>query len=180
MKRRTKKAKNKRPKAKSRKRLVRRRVRRQPPPKRRVRRLPKRSAARRRTVRLAPRYALDNSFEFLYELRDLVLKPSPAEKQRLVERINRLGRIKLAITAGVFMNRDHSDPTIADLLIVGDDIAGRRLRAFLAGLEAEVGKEIKLAVMEKDEFQYRLSMFDRFIRVLLESPHEKLINKLGL
>lgn len=128
----------------------------------------------------APRYRLNNNFEFLYELRDLVLKSSPAEKNRLVGQISKLGRIKLAIIAGIFMNKENTDPAIADLLIVGDDIENRKLRPFLKGLEAEVGKEIKFAVMEKDEFQYRLSMFDRFIRVLLESPHEKIINRLGL
>ncbi len=127
-----------------------------------------------------PRYILNNSFEFLYELRDLILKSSPAEKNSMVERINKLGRIKLAIISGIFINKENPDPGIADLLIVGDDIDNRKVRNFLGSLEAEVGKEIKFTVMEKDEFQYRLSMFDRFIRVLLESPHEKLINKLGL
>ena len=126
------------------------------------------------------RYVLNTGFEFLYELRDLVLKSSPAEKDRLIERIGRLGRIRLAIIAGIFMNKENIDPTVADLLIVGDDIEQRKVRVFLKTLEAEVGKEIKLSVMEKDEFQYRFSMFDRFIRVLLEGPHEKLINKLGL
>lgn len=128
----------------------------------------------------APRYMLDNSFEFLYELRDLILKSSPAEKNSIVEKVNKLGRIKLAIIAGIFMNKENPDPTIADLLIVGNDIDNRRLKNFLKALEAEVGKEIKFTVMEREEFQYRLSMFDRFIRVLLESPHEKLINRLGL
>ena len=123
---------------------------------------------------------LNNSFEFLYELRDLILKSSPAEKNSMVEKINKLGRIKLAIIAGIFMNKENPDPSIADLLIVGDDIDNRKLKTFLKSLEAEVGKEVKFAVMEKDEFQYRLSMFDRFIRVLLETTHEKLINKLGL
>lgn len=131
-------------------------------------------------TRPTPRYVLNNTFEFLYELRDLVLKASPAEKDRMARHISGLGRIKLAIISGIFMNKEHTDPAIADLLIVGDDIEQRRLRSFLRSLEAEVGKEIKFAVMEKDEFQYRLSMFDRFIRVLLESPHEKIINKLGL
>mgnify|MGYP001599453071 FL=1 len=110
----------------------------------------------------------------------MVLKASPAEKDQMARRISGWGRIKLAIISGIFVNKEHSDPAIADLLIVGDDIEQRRLRSFLRSLEAEVGKEIKFAVMEKDEFQYRLSMFDRFIRVLLESPHEKIINKLGL
>ena len=34
--------------------------------------------------------------------------------------------------------------------------------------------------MDKEEFKYRFSMFDRFVRVLLEGPHENLIDKLGV
>jgi len=123
---------------------------------------------------------LNTDFEFFYELRDLVLKSSPAEKDRMIERLNKLGRIKLAIISGVFINKENLDPLITDLLIVGDDIDRRKLRAFLRATEAEVGKEIKFTVMDKEEFQYRLAMFDRFTRVLLESPHEKLINRLGI
>ncbi len=127
-----------------------------------------------------PILALNTDFEFFYELRDLVLKSSPAEKDRMVERLNKLGRIKLAIISGVFINKENLDPLITDLLIVGDDVDRRKLRAFLRATEAEVGKEIKFTVMDKEEFQYRLAMFDRFTRVLLESPHEKLINRLGI
>jgi hypothetical protein len=126
------------------------------------------------------KFALNTNFSFLNELRSLVLKSSPDEKRDLTERINKIGRIKFAAIAGVFMNKESQDPSLADLLIVGDDIEPRKLRGFLKSLEADIGREVKYAVMEKDEFTYRLSMFDRFIRVLLESPHEKLINKLGL
>jgi hypothetical protein len=138
----------------------------------------------RRSVRKPPVQkpvlALNTDFEFFYELRDLVLKSSPAEKDRMVERLNKLGRVKLAIISGVFINKENLDPLITDLLIVGDDVDRRKLRAFLRATEAEVGKEIKFTVMDKEEFQYRLAMFDRFTRVLLESPHEKLINRLGI
>ena len=127
-----------------------------------------------------PTLALNTNFEFFYELRDLILKSSPAEKDRMIERLNKLGRVKLAIISGIFINKEGLDPLITDILIVGDDIDRRKLHAFLRATEAEVGKEIKFTVMDKDEFQYRLAMFDRFIRVLLESPHEKLINKLGI
>lgn len=127
-----------------------------------------------------PVYALDTDFEFFYELRDLILKSSPAEKDKMIERLNKVGRIKLAITSGIFINKENLDPLITDLLIVGDDVDRRKLRAFLKATEAEVGKEVKFTVMDKDEFQYRLAMFDRFVRVLLESPHEKLINRLGI
>ena len=54
------------------------------------------------------------------------------------------------------------------------------MRLFLRSLEAEVGREIRLSIMDKEEFEYRYGMFDRFVRVMLEGPHEKIINKLGL
>jgi len=127
-----------------------------------------------------PTYALDTDFEFFYELKDLISKSSPAEKGQMVDKLNRVGRIKLAIASGVFINKENLDPLITDLLIVGDDIDRRKLRTFLRSAEAEVGKEIRFTVMDKDEFQYRLAMFDRFVRVLLEGPHEKLINRLGI
>lgn len=127
-----------------------------------------------------PTYILDTDFGSFFELRDLILKSLPAEKNTMIERINKLGRIKLAVISGVFMNKDNPDPYVPDLLIVGDDLDKRKLRSFLKAIEAEVGKEIKYVILDKEEFQYRLAMFDRFIRVLFEGPHEKLINRLGI
>ena len=128
-------------------------------------------------------YALNPEFEFFGDLKNLILKSSPAEKDEMVKKILSLGRVKLAVVSGIFM-ADNSGlsiyDTVADLFIVGDDVSNNKLRAFLTALEAEVGKEIKFTLMDKDEFQYRYGMFDRFIRVLLEGPHEKIINKLGI
>lgn len=126
------------------------------------------------------KYSLNFNFEFFEELKTLILKASPAEKNKMVAKILKLGRIKLALISGVFLNINTNDNLAADLFIVGDDINKDKLRVFLKALEAEVGREIKLSIMEKDEFEYRYGMFDRFVRVMLESPHEKIINKLGL
>ena len=125
---------------------------------------------------------MNSNFEFFEELKALILKASPAENNKMVAKILKLGRVKLAVVSGVFLNGNGgaSDNSIADLFIVGDDINKDKLRKFLKALEAEVGKEIKLSIMDKEEFDYRYGMFDRFVRVLLESPHEKIINKLGL
>ncbi len=127
-------------------------------------------------------YASNPEFEFFDELKSLILKSSPAEKDKMIKRISGLGRVKLAVATGVFVSKSsaNSSDSRVDLFIVGDGINRRKLRSFLGSLEAEVGKEIKFGLMEKDEFEYRYSMFDRFVRVLLEEPHEKLINKLGL
>lgn len=128
-------------------------------------------------------YVLNPDFEFFNELRALLLKASPAEKHNLAAKIQRLGRVKLAIVSGIFIdNRDNiaGESSPADLFIVADEVDKRRLNIFLKELEAQVGSEIRFGLMEKEEFDYRYGMFDRFVRVLLEGPHEKIINKLGL
>jgi len=129
------------------------------------------------------RFHINPNFEFFTELRSLILKSSPAERESMIRRISNLGRVRLALISGIFL----SDPNAADyydapadLFIVGDDINRQKLRAFLAAIEAEIGSEIKFTLMDKEEFDYRYGMFDRFVRVLLEGPHEKIINKIGL
>ena len=90
--------------------------------------------------------------------------------------------MKLAVIAGIFVSKpdDLTYETPADLFVVGDDIDRARLTKFLKSLEADMGTEVRFGVMEKDEFKYRYDMFDRFLRVLLEGPHRKIINKLEL
>ncbi|MBI2676944.1 MAG: hypothetical protein HYX21_03315 [Candidatus Yanofskybacteria bacterium] len=127
-----------------------------------------------------PRYTLNRDFQFIQELKDLMLKSSPAEKEEITDRLQKLGKIKLAIVAGVFLNKENQENVPTDIFIVSDDLDRRKFSKFLKYLEAETGGEVRFVIMEKDEFTYRLSMFDRFVRVLLEGPHEKLINRLGL
>jgi hypothetical protein len=119
-------------------------------------------------------YTINQNFDFYPELQTLVLKSSPTCKETMLKRILKLGKIKMALIGGVFLNTDNYR---VDLFLVGDDISNRKLRNFLADMEAEVGKEIEYAAMDMKEFNYRFSMFDRFVRDVLEKPHEKLINK---
>lgn len=125
-------------------------------------------------------FMVNRDFEYFSELRNLILIWSPSDKARLLENINKLGKIKLAVIAGIFLDKENKDQLAVDVFLVGDDIERRKLTNFLKNLEAEIGKEVRFATMEREEFKYRLSMFDRFVRVLFESPHEKLIDKLGV
>lgn len=122
-------------------------------------------------------YGVNPSFEFYSELCSLVLKSSPASKEKMSERLKNLGKIKMALIGGVFLNQDNGR---VDLFLVGNKIEERKLREFLKQLEAEVGKEINYSFMEIDEFNYRYTMFDRFVLDVLEQPHEMLIDKLQL
>ncbi len=122
-------------------------------------------------------FKTNSDFYFYNELKELVLKANPASKEKLIKRISLLGKIKLAIISGIFVNFDNSH---ADLMIVGDNIKSAKFNKFLKNLEAEVGKEINCALMTTKEFHYRYGIYDRFVRDLLDFKHEKLINKLKI
>jgi len=66
------------------------------------------------------------------------------------------------------------------MLIVGSHLKKKKLSSLIKDLEAEVGKEIDYVIMSPEEFQYRFDMYDRFLKDILERPHEKLINKLKI
>jgi hypothetical protein len=122
-------------------------------------------------------YSINPDFDFYKELKTLVLKSSPASREKMLSRLRGLGTIKLAVISGIFLNVENSR---IDLLIVGDRIKKKKLTNFLRDLEAEVGKEIDYVVFSTEDFNYRYDMFDRFLRDILEKPHEKLINKLKI
>lgn len=122
-------------------------------------------------------YTANQDFEIFQELRNLIIKSSVASKKNLLQRLKKLGRIRLAMIAGTLINNDRGR---TDLLLVADDITKGKLERFLSELESEVGKQVHYTLMTKDEFTYRINMYDRFLRDILESPHEKLINRLNI
>lgn len=128
--------------------------------------------------RKLPVYHAHKDFVAFRELRDLVGRASVAPRKKLLRQLNGIGRIKLAVLSGVFIN--NGDHARIDLLIVGDTLNKRKLSSFLAHTESELGKSIQHTIMDIEEFQYRMDMYDRFLRDILEYPHEKLINKLNL
>ncbi|MBI4837086.1 MAG: hypothetical protein HY813_01615 [Candidatus Portnoybacteria bacterium] len=122
-------------------------------------------------------FYINRYFDFYEELRSLVLKSSPASLSKLARQIGELGRIKLAVLSGVFINTENCR---VDLFVVGDAISKRKLKRLLGSLEAEVGKSINYSVLTTDDFKYRYGMFDRFLLDILEGPHKKVINKLKI
>src|SRR3989344_9357937 len=49
------------------------------------------------------KYSLNPNFEFFEVLKALILKASPPEKNKMVAKILKLGRLKLALVSGVFL-----------------------------------------------------------------------------
>src|SRR3989344_861546 len=51
----------------------------------------------KKTKTIKIKYSLNHSFEFFAELKSLILRASPAERKKMVSKILKLGRIKLAV-----------------------------------------------------------------------------------
>ncbi|MDX1535789.1 MAG: hypothetical protein R3346_03455 [Candidatus Spechtbacterales bacterium] len=121
-------------------------------------------------------YYLNKNFVFLNELQNLILGSSPADQKKMAKKLRSVGRIKLALVSGIFLQPEKKTRT--DLLVVADKLDQRKFKTFMKNLQAEAGTEINYSVMTAEEFDYRRKMFDRFILDTLEKPHKKLINKI--
>lgn len=120
-------------------------------------------------------YQTNTDFIFYPELKNLVVKSNTMPECRSLSRVKGLGKVKLALISGVFLNYPKGR---ADLLIVGDEMSRAKLKHLLESMEAEVGKEINYSIMGSEEFKYRTDMLDKFIMDFLESPYEEIICKI--
>ena len=119
-------------------------------------------------------FQTNTGFIFYPELKNLVVKSNTMPECRSLSQIKNLGKVRLALISGVFLNYPKGR---ADLLLVGDEMSRAKLKHLLENLEAEVGKEINYSFMSSDEFKYRTDMLDKFIMEFLESPYEEIICK---
>lgn len=122
-------------------------------------------------------WVLNEHFPYLTQLQSLVIHTVLVRHDAILKKLNKAGKIKLVIVAGVFLQ--DADSRI-DILIVGDNLRQQMLEGIIRGLEAEIGKELRYSVFETADFQYRLGMYDKLVRDVLDFPHQKIVDKLGV
>jgi predicted transcriptional regulator len=120
-------------------------------------------------------YILDPQFVYLKSLQNFLINVDPLQPKEIIKKITKLGSIKLILVSGVFIQEPDSR---ADLLIVGDNIKKSNLEHTIKILESEIGKELRYAYFTTSDFNYRLSMFDKLLRDILDYPHRKLLSRL--
>ena len=74
----------------------------------------------------------------------------------------------------------HDRDSRVDILVVGDHLKQTKLLSIVSSIEALLGKELRYAAFETTDFQYRLSIYDKLIKDILDYQHEKILNKLGI
>lgn len=122
-------------------------------------------------------WLLNSNFEYLVPLQSFLINVNHLSPKDISRKLNRGGNLKLVITSGVFIQDPESR---VDLLVVGDHLKKGVIDSTIKTIESEIGKDIRYAVFETPDFQYRLGLYDKLIRDILDSPHEKILNKLGV
>jgi hypothetical protein len=109
------------------------------------------------------------SFKYASEVEDLLINSDSIDKSTILEIFKKVGRIRLLIVSGLFIK--YKDSRV-DLLIVGDKIKRNRVEEGIKKLEAEIGTELRYTVLDTKEFSYRLNMYDKLVRDIIDFPHE--------
>lgn len=122
------------------------------------------------------RFEVSGDFPYLLSLQNLLLNVS-SRGEEVKQRLRLLGAVKLIVIGGMFMGEWDSS---LDLLIIGDKIKERALKAQVKKLEAEIGKEIRYAQLTSPDFLYRLNMNDKLLRDVFDFPHRILLDKFDM
>ncbi len=122
-------------------------------------------------------WVLNKDFPYLEELKTLLIGTASLEEKDIVQRLRKVGTIKLIIASGIFVQNWDSR---LDLLIVGDGLKHQQLTKVIKEIEAELGREIRYAVFGTSDFKYRLGIYDRLVRDVFDYPHRTVVDKIGL
>lgn len=122
-------------------------------------------------------YYLNQGFAYITALKQLLIKTKMIDGGEIVRRLSKSGKLKLVIIAGVFTQDKDSR---ADMLVVGNNISKSALTNAVKSIEAELGCELVYVYFETPDYQYRLGMYDKLVRDILDYPHHILLDKISL
>jgi hypothetical protein len=120
---------------------------------------------------------LNESFVYLKPLRELMTHTIVISYDDMVKKISRVCKLKSLVLSGLFINNPDSR---VDMLIIGNQFQKDSLKTVMKKIESEIGKELSFAILETEDFKYRLGVGDRLVRDILEYPHQVAFDRIGL
>ena len=119
-------------------------------------------------------WILDKKFDLIKPLQALLIDSELIKEKDIIKRFKKTGTVKLLALSGLFL-RDNNRKV--DILIVGDKLKKDLIEKEVVKLESEIGRELSYAVFDAKEFEYRISMYDKLIRDVLENQPNFLVNR---
>ena len=120
-------------------------------------------------------FKLNADFPHNEALKELLFDFKNIDKKEIANRFKQVGRIKLFVLAGVFVE---SDKFRVDIFIVGESLKKVMADKVLDVLSAELGRTLTISLMDTEEFEYRRKMYDKFVGDVFVLDHEIIIDKL--
>jgi len=117
-------------------------------------------------------FQINTTFPYISELEQMVMRVSKEQRDLLIDGLKKFGKMKLIIVAGLFSDRTEG----VDLLLVGDHVKMKSVDEFVKRCDVLFGRPLNYTLLDTKEFQYRYSMFDRFLREIFEGPHQICLN----
>lgn len=121
-----------------------------------------------------PSYRLNQDFEHNKVLYSLVFDFEKINKKIILDKLKKIGRIKLFYFTGLFLGEADAE---VDILIVADNIKTKEMNKALSELNSSFASKIRILIMDVEEYKYRYKMFDRFLRLILDGNKIVAIDK---
>lgn len=122
-------------------------------------------------------FTLNPAYPYLRAVENFLVDATPLTHHEIMRRLTRAGNLKLILVSGVFL---HDKDSRVDLLVVGTNLKRVKIVSIISSIEAEIGRELRYAIFETADFQYRLGIYDKLIRDILDYPHQRVLNKLNI
>jgi DNA-binding transcriptional ArsR family regulator len=122
--------------------------------------------------KLASGWVFNPVFKYSAEFKSLLIMSDTMNHETILNSFKKAGKVKLIVVSGIFIKNDDSR---VDLLIVGDKLKKAKVEEGIRKLEAEIGAELVYAVFDTKEFMYRLDMYDKLVRDVLDYPHKVIL-----
>ena len=122
-------------------------------------------------------FVFNKRYQYRAILEDLILHTVPSDRDVLVRKLASIKGIKVLITTGIFAKE--VDAT-ADILIVGDRLDEKEVESVVRGAESIVGRDLRCAILDTNDFVYRLNTHDQMVRGILDYPHFTHLDSIGV
>ena len=130
-------------------------------------------------------YKTNKNFPLLAEITEMILSVVPRSVDKILEKLNRLGRLKVVLLSGFFTAQlgkqkslSNSTNSNLDLLLVFEKIPDN-VDVIISELEYNIGKELGYSALDQNDFKYRHSIGDKLIRDVLDFDHIIAMDKLS-
>lgn len=130
-------------------------------------------------------YKTNNNFPLITEITEMILSVVPRSVDKVLEKLNRLNRLKIVMLSGFFTAQLGKQKTLSnimnsnvDLLLVFEKVPDN-VDIIISELEHSVGKELSYSALDQNDFKYRHSIGDKLIRDILDFDHIVAMDKLS-